>query len=249
MFSERISRLAFQTIAFSFFVYQVHQSIMKYSYSPTSITKLKVPNKEMVYEPYLIVCQSSEYNESKAKRLGYDWDVHLWAGVIQSKDDRKVTWKGQTGNLSFRKLFDELYDYDYSNIDFVSGKSGKTFLSLNLGLCVKLDNLGSDIMTHIYTDRTMKLLAVDPNTFTKVIMDLDPKAIVTVGPTYAGKYDWADVLLEYSVTDNSIDDGVYCRNYDNTYTYENCVTKAIQVDLHFYLNINDQFKNTFAFKN
>ena len=249
MFSERISRLAFQTIAFSFFVYQVHQSIMKYSYSPTSITKLKVPNTDMVYEPYLIVCQSSEYNESKAKRLGYDWDVHLWAGVIQSKDDRKVTWKGQTGNLSFRKLFDELYDYDYSNIDFVSGKSGKTFLSLNLGLCVKLDNLGSDIMTHIYTDRTIKLLAVDPNTFTKVIMDLDPKAIVTVGPTHQGKYDWADVLLEYSVTDDSIDDGVYCRVYDNSYTYDYCVTNAIQVNFHFYLNRNGQFINTLVFKN
>ena len=233
MLSERISRLVFQTIVFSFFCYQMEKAIVKYIYSPTSLTKLKVPNKEMVYEPYLIVCQTSEYNRSKAKKIGYNWYVHFWAGLIWPFNDRNVTWKGQTGNLSFSKLFDELFDYDYSSIEVKNAKLGEQYLSLNLGMCVKLDDLDTDILANIVTYKTLKLLAIDPNTFNKVVMNLDPKAIVTVGPTHDGKYKWADVLLEYSVTDNSIDDGVYCRNYDDTFTFENCVTKAIQVNLHF----------------
>ena len=114
----------------------MQQSIMKYSYSPTSVTKLNVPNKKMVYEPYLVVCQKSQYNYSKAEEFGYILMTRLWGGVFTSKDNRKVTWKGKTGNLSFSALSEELYDYDYSGIAFEQGKLGEQYLSINLGMCV-----------------------------------------------------------------------------------------------------------------
>ena len=87
-------------------------------------------------------------------------------------------------------------------------------------------------MGSMNTNRTLKLIAVDPNNFIKVSMDLDPKAIVTVGPRNDGRYDWSEVLIEYAVTDNSIADGVGCRVYENPNTYEKCVTKTLQVNLH-----------------
>ena len=231
MFNKRISRLGFQTIAVLFFLYQMEQSIMKYSYSPTSLTKLNVPNKEMVYEPYLVVCQTSQYNYSKAKSFGYDWMVHLWGGILKSNGKRKVTWRGKTGNLNFSTLTEELYDYDYSRIVFEQGKLGEQYFSLNLGMCVKLDDLGTDMLTGIHTNRTLKLLAVDPNTFTKVRINLDSKASFTVGPRNVDMYDWAEVGVEYAVTDNSINDGVGCRVYENQNTYEKCVTEALKVVL------------------
>ena len=233
MFSERITRLGFHTIAILFFLYQMKQSIMKYSYSPTTLTKLKVPNKKMVYEPYLVVCQKSQFNYSKAEEFGYILMTRLWGGVFTSKDNRKVTWKGKTGNFSFSTLTEELYDYDYSGIAFEQGKLGKQYLSLNLGMCVKLDDLGTEYLAGMYTNRTLKLLAVDPNTFNKVRMDFNSKASYTVGPRNEGMYDWADVRVDYSVTDNSIDDGVGCKVYEYPNTYEECVTKTLQVN--FYL--------------
>ena len=230
MFSERILKLGFQTMAILFFLYQMKQSILKYSYSPTSITKLNAPNKEMVYEPYLVACQTSQFNYSKGRSYGYEYMLSLWGGIFTSNDDRKVTWKGKTGNLSFSALSKELYEYDYSSIDVNHGKLGEQFLSLNLGMCRELD-LGTEKMAIMLTNRTLKLIAVDPNTFNKVSMDLDPKAIVTVGPRNDGMYDWADVLLEYTVTDDSIKDGVGCSVYENPNTYEKCVTKTLQVNL------------------
>ena len=214
MLSERFSRLGFQIIAVLFFLYQMEQSIMKYSYSPTSLTKLNVPNKGMVYEPYLVVCQTNQFKHSISKSFGYVWMTNFWGGILKSNDDRKVTWKGKTGNLSFSALSKELYEYDYSSIDVNHGKLGEQFLSLNLGMCRKLD-LGTEKMAFMFSNRTFKLLAVDPNTFNKISMDLDPKAIVTVGPRNDGKYDWSEVLIEYAVTDNSIADGVGCRVYEN----------------------------------
>ncbi len=233
MFSKRFSRLVFQTIAVLFFLYQMKKSIMKYSYSPTTLTKLNVPNKGMVYEPYLFVCQTNQYNYSKSRSFGYHWLTRLWGGILKSKDTRKVTWKGKTGNLSFTKLSEQLYDYDYSVIDFKQGKLGKLYLSLNLGMCVKLDDLGTELLTGMYTNRTLELLAVDPNTFNRVRMNFDSKASFTVGPRNFGMYDWADVRVDYSVTDNSIDDGVGCKVYEYPNTYEECVTKTLQVNFYF----------------
>ena len=134
MFNERISRLGFQAIVVLFFLYQMKQSILKYRYSPTSLTKLNSPEKELVYEPYLVLCQTSQFNYSKGRSFGYDTMIRLWGGEFTSNDDRKVTWKGKTGNLSFSALSKELYEYDYSSIDVNHGKLGEQFLSLNLGM-------------------------------------------------------------------------------------------------------------------
>ena len=206
----------------------MQQSIMKYNYSPTSLTKLNVPKKEMEYETYILVCQANQYNYSKSKSYGYDFMIHLWGGILKS-NDRKVTWKGKTGNLSFSTLTEELYDYDYSGIAFEQGKLGEQYLSLNLGMCAKLDNLGAEWLTGIHPNRPLQLLAVDPNTFNKV--RIDSKASVTVGPRNDGMSYWADVLVQYSVTDNSINDGVGCRVYEYPNTYEKCVTEALEVIL------------------
>ena len=234
MLSERFSRLGFQIIAVLFFLYQMEQSIMKYSYSPTSLTKLDVPNKGMVYEPDLVVCQTNQFNYIQAKSLGYEWVLHLWSGIMISNGYRTVTWKGKTGNLSFNTLSEELYDYDYSSIiNSGHGKLGEQYYGINLGMCVKLVDLGTELMVSLTTNRTLELLAVDPNTYNKVRIELDPKASVTVGPYYDGMFSWADVLLEYTVTDNSIYNGKGCRVYENPNTYEDCVTKTLQVN--FYL--------------
>ena len=229
MFSER---LGFQAIAVLFFLYQMQQSILKYSYSPTSLTKLHAPNEQMIYEPYLVVCQASQFNYSKARKFGYYWMTYLYGGILSSQSVRKITWKGKTGNLSFSTLFEELYDYDYSRIVFEQGKLGEQYFSINLGMCVKLDDLGTELLTEMYTNKSLKLLAVDPNTFIKVRMNLDSKASFTVGPRNDGSYDWASVAVEYTVTDNSIDDGVGCRVYENQNTYEKCVTEALEVILN-----------------
>ena len=231
MFSERFPRLGFQTITTLLFLYQMKQSIVKYMDSPTTLTKLNAPKTELVYEPYLIVCQTSQYNYHKAKIFGYDKMYSLWAGIFTSNSNRKLTWKGKTQNLSFNTISKELYDYDYSLVTLNHGRLGKEYLSLNLGMCVQLDDLGTDVIASMNTNRTLNLLAVDPNTFNEVRIDLDPKASVTVGPRYDGRYEWADVLLQYTVTDNAIKNGAGCRVYENSYSYAQCVTEALKVIL------------------
>ena len=200
------------------------QSIMKYINSPISLMKITAPDKELMYEPYLIVCQTNQYNNSKSKFFGYGNMNNLWAGIFTSNNDRKLTWKGKTENLSFSELSEELYDYDYSLVNMKNGKLGKKYFSLNLGMCVKLDDLGTDVVASMNTNRTLKLLAVDPNTFNEVRIDLDQKASFTVGPRFDGI-----VLLEYTVNDYSIENGLGCRVYTNSYSYKQCVTEALEV--------------------
>ena len=235
MFSENISRLGFQIIAILLFLYQMEQSIMKYSDSPTSVTKLKTPNKELVYEPYLIVCQSRQYNYDKGKIFGYGFMYELWAGIYTSSGDRRVTWKGKTDNLSFSTLSKELYDYDYSLVNTKFSKLGNEYFSLNLGMCVKLDDLGNDILAVIISNKNLNLLAVDPNTFYEVWIDHDPKASISIGQRYDGMFNYASVLLEYTVTDNSIENGEGCRVYGNPHSYKQCVIEALKVILYCFM--------------
>ncbi len=198
------------------------QSIMKYINSPISLIKITAPDKKLMYEPYLIVCQTNQYNNSKSKFFGYGNMNRLWAGIFNSNNDRKLTWKGRSENLSFSELSEELYDYDYSLVNMKNGKLGKKYFSLNLGMCAKLDDLGTDVVASM--NRTLKLLAVDPNTFNEVRIDLDQKASFTVGPRFDGI-----VLLEYTVNDYSIENGLGCRVYTNSYSYKQCVTEALKV--------------------
>ena len=116
----------------------MYQSIQKYRFSPISMTKFK--SQERSLEPVLFVCQPSWYNYTKSSSFGYKWMVNLWSGTI-SDVEKKVSWKGNHGNLSFDVMSKELYTHDYSTTNVWNGKLNRSHRSLNMGICKQLSDV------------------------------------------------------------------------------------------------------------
>ncbi len=221
-------RIVFQTLAFSFFVYQMHQSIQKYIDSPISITKYN--HMQLIPEPVLFVCQPSQFNYSLSSRFGYDEMVNFWSGILTLDVDKKVTWKGKDGNKNYTTLMEELYNYDYTVVKMKHGKLGETLFSMNLGVCKQLTDVKYNIWPTLETNKKLLLIAVDPFTQNNLRINYDNNAVATTGNFENGVYDGADVMVDYTITDQTILDGVECRNYARiNSTYGQCVMKYLQV--------------------
>ncbi len=225
-------RLGFQTLAFGFFVYQMHQSVQKYIDSPISITRFNYV--ELIPEPVLFVCQPSQFNYNLSNRFGYATMSSFWAGILTGDDDKKVTWKGRDGNKSFATLLEELYNYDYSVVDMKHGKLGRNFFSLNLGMCKELIDVQYNTWPTFQTNTKAFVIAVDPFTQNDLRINYDTKAVATTGNYLEnGLYDGAHVMVDYSITDQTILDEVECTNYARiNSSYGQCVMDYLQVFIY-----------------
>ena len=172
-------RLGFQILAFSFFVYQMNQSIQKYIVSPVSITK--VNHMELIPEPVLFVCQPSQFNYNLSNSVGYAWMSSFWAGILTLDGDKKLSWKGKDGNQSFVTLIGELYDYDYSVVKMTHGKLGRDLFSLNLGMCKELVDVQFNKWPTFETNKKALLVAVDPFTQNELRINYDNNAVSSTG--------------------------------------------------------------------
>ena len=172
-------RLGFQILAFSFFVYQMNQSIQKYTVSPVSITK--VNHMELIPEPVLFVCQPSQFNYNLSSSIGYAWMSSFWAGILTLDGNKKLSWKGKDGNQSFVTLIGELYDYDYSVVKMTHGKLGRDLFSLNLGMCKELVDVQYNKWPTFETNKKALLVAVDPFTQNDLRINYDNNAVASTG--------------------------------------------------------------------
>ena len=207
----------------------MYQSIQKYIDSPISIGKTN--NKEWNSEPVLFVCQPGQFKYNISQSFGYDTMVNFWAGVLLTPDfDNKVTWKGRGENLSFVTLIEELYNYDYSMVKMIHGKLGRKLFSLNLGMCNELIEVQYDEFPVLETNKKVFLIAVDPFTQTDLRINFNENAVVKTGNLENGLYDGTEVTVEHSITDQTILDGVECRNYARyNSSYGECVMDFLQV--------------------
>ena len=221
-------RLGFQILAFCFFLHQMHQSIQKYIDSPISITK--VNHKELIPAPVLFVCQPGQFNYNTSSRFGYKWMVNFWSGILTLDVGKKVTWKGKDGNQSYAALIEELYNFDYSVVKMTHGKLGRNLFSLNLGMCKEVIDVQYNKLPTLETNKKVFLIAVDPFTQTDLRINYDPNAVATIGNLENGLYNGEDVMIEYSITDETILDEVKCRNYQRiNSSYGQCVMDHLQV--------------------
>ena len=203
----------------------MYQSIQKYRFSPITITKFKSEDRSL--EPVLLVCQPGFYNYTKSSSFGYKWMVNLWSGTI-SDVEKKVTWKGNHGNLSFDVMSKELYTHDYSTTNVWNGKLNRSHRSLNMGICKQLSDV--QYRSIISSDREFSLVAVDPFTQNDIRINTDVNLAVTVGPADNGLFDSVDVTVEHSINDFSILEGVDCRDYKRIdSSYGHCVYESLQV--------------------
>ena len=220
-------RLGYQILALSFFVYQMKQSILKYIDSPISISKIHSDQPHP--GPVLFVCQSDQYDYTKSYRFGYQSMGHLWSGTM-IHEDKKYTWKGKYGNLSFDEMTREFFNYNYSQLGIENGKVDRNLFNLNLGMCKQLTDVQYRTIATITSNAKITLLAVDPFTLNSIRINDDPSLVVTVGPSDNGLYDWARVIVEHSVTDYSILDGIECKDYQRIdSSYRQCAIETVQV--------------------
>ena len=204
----------------------MNQSILKYFDSPISISKIHGDESSHV-GPILFICQPNQYDYIKSSSFGYDWMINLWSGTSV---DRKVTWKGKYGNLSFDAMSKELFTSNYSHLAIENGKLDHHVFSLNLGICKRLSDVQYRRIAFVNSHTNITLLVVDPNTLNDIRVNYDPSTVVTVGPSENDLFEWADVIVEHSVTDLTILDGDECRDYRRIdYSYRQCVNDTIQV--------------------
>ena len=155
--------------------------------------------------------------------------VQLWSGAMEY-EDKKYSWKGKYGNRSFADMTREFYNYNYSQLGMKNGKLGGNFFSLNLGMCKQLTNVQDRTIARITSTSNFTLLAVDPFTLNDIRINFDTSKAVAVGHSYNDLYDWADVIVEHSVTDNSILDGKECTDYHRIdSSYGQCVIETAKV--------------------
>ena len=206
----------------------MNQSIQKYIVSPVSITK--VNHMELIPEPVLFICQPSQFNYNLSSSVGYAWMSSFWAGILTLDGNKKLSWKGKDGNQSFVTLIGELYDYDYSVVKMTHGKLGRDLFSLNLGMCKEVIDVQYNKLPTLETNKKVFLIAVDPFTQTDLRINYDPNAVATIGNLENGLYNGEDVMIEYSITDETILDEVKCRNYQRiNSSYGQCVMDHLQV--------------------
>lgn len=222
-------RLGFQILVLGIFVFQMQQSVQKYIEKPITLVKATISRKEITAQPRIYVCQLDQFDYSKGRELVYERMTNLMSG--NSKKSGLVTWKGKSGNLSYQLLTETLYRHNYTNL--MTSMHTQQIFSINHGFCQELSGNQSEATGNITSTNRIRFIMVDPFTANHIRIEETPRSTVEVGPTNDNeepRFEWADLTVDYTITDSRIRDGSSCKDYGKmNSSYDDCLKTALQV--------------------
>ncbi len=178
----RTTRIVFQLFALGIFLFQLQNSITKYVSKPivqqTSIKSLSDIDKPLIY-----VCQNGQFNNIKSKEYGYNYLTDFTSGELNN-EQKDITWKGRDKNSTFQYLADNLFNYNYSDID-VGEYSDGDWIEYDLeleynaayGFCMRSDMMYPNTsLVYLASTQSITFLLVDPAKQNRIVITFDNNA-------------------------------------------------------------------------
>ncbi len=221
-------KIAFQVVAFGIFVYQMQNSIRKYTERP--IVRLESTVKyEEIKEPIHYLCQEGQFNFSKSKEFGYDHFPDFMKGILENTDH--ASWNGKNENTTFQKLQEILFDYNYTGLNMQTknkditeweDKKYELFFISPRGFCMNFGGINSG-RSRVHSVKETSFFIVDPFLSTSIRLMGPNNEMLQFGTKSNGVYTRFYFHVTISLHDSRINDGLTCTDYEKYGTsYEQC---------------------------
>ena len=118
----------------------------------------KVPIEDL---PKLVVyiCQADQFNQTKAKSLGYGHIELFLNGMLNGTNT--TSWHGKYGNLTHIELQSILFDYDYTKLELHKyGSSIEYIFMVPHGICIKIKEPNPTI--YFESKQRVNIIYADP---------------------------------------------------------------------------------------
>ena len=217
-------RIFFHLVAFTIFLIQAQQSLIKYFNYPTVIQQTWV-NVDNIEKPYAQVCFPFFFYYSKALEYGYQHRTAFLAGELSNSS--KPTWMGVNGNNTFHEIQQQIYAGDFSQVE-INQNSKKRYV-LNKGFCLEVKNL-TEHLKITTTDQRLRVYLIHNSTDIKVFSNNNPLEFGLISNTSS---DLKTYELNYEIYDNTIHEGTTCFDYrKQKETYGDCNLIAVKKYLY-----------------
>ncbi len=221
------------------FLFQMQHAIYKYYSKPV----VSQSSKESFYTsrtPVIYVCEEAQFNYTTAEKFGYGGPTKFAMGMLMEKK-KNLTWMGNFRNLTFKKLQEEIFDFDYSNLEVKYSTNGdkedytnqepKKVKLFPFGFCMKLDNI--EQFTQIRLTTKSLILFVDPRKESSVYLPKMKNGEIEAGRTSYHLFEKITFEIEISMHDSSINDGLTCTDYDKVgESFGDCVENDLKETLY-----------------
>ena len=217
-------RSLIQLITSGVFLYQMILSFQRFNKHKV-IQEKSMTTIDNIKKPVIYICQDNQFNYEKARKIGYQYMSTLAPGELN--DTPKITWKGKFENLDNHKIFELLYESDYSDLSVIYSNAEKSYMAPH-GWCMLLKS-SNYTKEFIKTTKQSLILVVDPSKVNNLrTLEMDNGRIM-FGPTESNLYDWSAYEISIRLYNSNINDGKSCTNYDilNS-SYGECIEDAIQ---------------------
>lgn len=228
MINIRFIRLGFQVLATTIFMFQMQQSIKQYLDCPYAMIK-SIKQKSMSKNmPKIYICQIDQYDYTKSKEFGYTWMNDLLIGRIHGVNGT-ATWQSSSRNKKYKTLTEQLFKYNYSNLD--TNLTAFPHFCINNGFCKELKVNQSQTKEMVKSAVKIKVVLADPYNVNEIKIEESLTATAVIGPVEdSNLFEWADYRVGYTLTDSRIRDGIDCRDYERMNTkYGDCIALELQV--------------------
>ena len=154
----------------------------------------------------------------------------LLGSVGWPPQDAQITWKGLHKNITFKKLQTELFIYNYTDLTSTDSKFESVFLTPH-GFCMKMDKTITKKFSISDTKKSLFLMT-DPARVSELRTDEVHETRVSFGPTFEDYFDSASYIIEYTLYDETINDGINCVDYSRlNSSYGDCIWENMKSKL------------------
>ena len=233
-----IIRKIIQTLAVIFFIIQFQQSVRKYFLYPRVVQTSRVSVEDLP-APVVYICQADQFDNKKAQAIGYFSYEYFMQGIMNFST---ISWNGIYGNLSYQNLEDQLFNYNYSTLEvwtfanhrwsLYSLPEQMTFL-IPHGVCKKISGVQPSSRLWISSTKKLTMLFVDSARANIIRSEETLTSHASIGPSSATHYEEVSYKVQYSMNDDTINDGTSCTNYKKLgNSYGKCLENNLQNDLN-----------------
>ena len=233
----KLIRTLVQIFALGIFVFQMQNSIRKYISRPV-VQQSSTTTFDSIPKPVIFVCEDGQFNYEKARQNGYKSFSRFNLGILS--DTTTISWRGKNGNLSFKELQEDIFDYDYSTFVHQTSLTGDDY---------KWTDAPADLVYFIPQKFCMKpkqtLKGMNFRSTKKSFLYLDDPEKTNglritridswkgeLGPTGNLTFNGKLYEVQISIHDSKVHDGLTCTDYKKIGTsYGECVENEFKREL------------------
>ena len=233
----KLLRLIFQLFCFAIFVYQVQNSVRKYSDKPVTQLTSETTFKEIT-PPDIYICEEGQFNGTTAVQLGYKTLAKFLLGNLTH--GQKKTWNGKTGNLTYKMVQEILFQSSFNNFVYQTSETGtdndwkrsetELVFKTPQGFCMKPKQMKKGLNFRVTTQSFFAIN--DPAKQNKLRITAMEHGKFNFGPSGVNTFSGSGYEIKIKIEDATIHDGVSCTQYNriNT-TYGECIENGLMNSL------------------